>query len=344
VIPAILGLARALHFAGEATKEQTLGSQLSIATAINSVVESEKASPNIRSAIQKAAHTTGVDFSYLMKKASQESSFNPTAKATTSSAMGLFQFTSQTWLHMIKDYGDHHGLGDYADQITKNANGSLSVSDPAAKQAILALRKDPHISAVMAGELDKENAAYLEQKVGGKIGDTELYLAHFLGANGAARFIREMRKNPSAAAATVLPSAAQANNSVFYTKAGEARSVSQIYQKFAQKFEGAGATRMASAVKNSTSEASLAVSTHAASNIASFIPKNTAATQTTTDIAQELRSLTKQTVASTSSSLFSAMVIGQVQDTKFDVSPLGVFTQAAENKRKNAYAAAVALG
>ncbi|MGB9153421.1 MAG: transglycosylase SLT domain-containing protein, partial [Alphaproteobacteria bacterium] len=62
-------------------------------------------SSGVMQAIQNAATRTGVDFSYLLKKASQESGFDPTAKASTSSASGLFQFTKQTWLHMVKQYG-----------------------------------------------------------------------------------------------------------------------------------------------------------------------------------------------------------------------------------------------
>ena len=57
-----------------------------------------RASPDVASAIQKASARTGVDFKYLVAQAGQESSFKPDAKASTSSATGLYQFIESTWL------------------------------------------------------------------------------------------------------------------------------------------------------------------------------------------------------------------------------------------------------
>jgi hypothetical protein len=326
-----------------------LGTPISTANAINSIVDqsdSTSVASRIVSAIQSASTKTGVDFSYLMNKASQESSFDPSAKATTSSATGLFQFTSQTWLHMVKTYGDQYGLGNYAAQITADADGHLSVSNSAARQAILALRKDPSISAEMAGELDKENAAALEQKVGGKIGGTELYLAHFLGAGGASNFIHKMRSNPQVAAADVLPTAAAANPSVFYTKSGEPRSLQQIYQHFAQKFDS-GSTRMASVTPKASTVLpySVASSSQIAINLASMMPTANAATTQATSAANMTSTLRSQstaggmTLASADSSLFNTMVLGQVQKNGLSAtSALAAFNQAG-GKKKNPYLA-----
>lgn len=314
-----------------------MGSQISAAGAINSVLEQadvRSASPHVLTAIQSASLKTGVNFSYLVQKASQESSFDPTAKATSSTATGLFQFTSQTWLHMIKDYGSQYGLGQYAAKIEKGADGRLSVSDTATRQAILALRKDPQISAEMAGELDKENAAVLEKKVGGKIGATELYLAHFLGANGASRFIKEMRSNPKTAAADVMPTAAGANRSVFYSKSGEARSLQQIYQKFAQKFEKSD-TQVASLTSrvraaSGASAMNAPVNSELSINVAKLLPTDTGASDNSvlkkgTDMA-----------SLNSSSLFDAMVYGQIQNTGLGAtSPSAALDLYGNNKKKN---------
>jgi hypothetical protein len=206
----------------------------------------------ITQAIKQASARTGVDFSYLLNKASQESSLNPNAKASGSSATGLFQFTTQTWLQTVKNYGSQFGLGQYANDISVGSNGVAHVSDPAAKQAILNLRKDPTVSAEMAGELDKQNMNALQSDVGGNIGPTELYLAHFLGASGASDFLNKLKTQPNASAANILPQAADANPSVFYDKSGAPKSVSQIYQQFAQKFDNppeipGGMTMVASA-------------------------------------------------------------------------------------------------
>ena len=209
-------------------------------------------SQRVTQAIKQASAKAGVDFAYLVNNASQESGLNPTAKAKTGTATGLFQFVEQTWLRMVKNYGDKYGLSAAADNITIGSDGVARVKDQQTKQAILALRKDPQASACMAAELTNENKEALECKTGGKVGSTELYLAHFLGAGGAADFISTMRANPNAKAADVLPEAAASNQGVFYDKSGQPQTLAQVYQKFAQKFShtqdvAAGPTQLASA-------------------------------------------------------------------------------------------------
>jgi soluble lytic murein transglycosylase-like protein len=52
-------------------------------------------------AIQRAASATGADFNYLLGTAMRESSLKPGAKASSSSATGLYQFVDQTWLGRV---------------------------------------------------------------------------------------------------------------------------------------------------------------------------------------------------------------------------------------------------
>ena len=56
----------------------------------------------VLAAIRLASKRTGVEFSFLMELAATESSFNPQAKASTSTAVGLYQFKEDTWLDTIK--------------------------------------------------------------------------------------------------------------------------------------------------------------------------------------------------------------------------------------------------
>jgi hypothetical protein len=101
-------------------------------------------------AVEKAASATGADFSQLMQKASTESGFNASAKSSNSSATGLFQFIDSTWLGMVKEHGAQLGLGKYADQIHIK-DGKPCVANCSVKNTILNLRKNPEISAMMAG-------------------------------------------------------------------------------------------------------------------------------------------------------------------------------------------------
>jgi hypothetical protein len=118
-----------------------------------------------------------------------ESNLNPAAQATTFSAHGLYQFIDQTWLATLKNAGPAHGYGQYADAITVSADGRYEVADPNQRAAIMRLRNDPAVSATMAGAFTQANAAQLAAGIGRQPSEGELYIAHFLGSDGAAKLI-----------------------------------------------------------------------------------------------------------------------------------------------------------
>ena len=193
----------------------------------------DRAGEKIAGAIKVASEKTGVDFSYMMQQAQVESSFKANAKASTSSATGLYQFIDSTWLQMVNKYGDKHGLGDLAAQISDSGK----VASKAVKKEILALRNDPQICSIMAGELAAENKSYLQSCTKADIGSTELYLAHFMGPGSASKFINAMDKSPTAKAADLFPTAADANKNIFYAANGKPRSLSEVYSLFDKKFQ-----------------------------------------------------------------------------------------------------------
>lgn len=211
-----------------------------------------EAAPRVISAIKAAATRTGVNFAYLMEQAAAESGFNPKAGTKTSSAKGLYQFIESTWLRMVRDHGAKHGLGKYAEMIGDNGK----VSSPQARREILALRNDPDKAAVMAAELAADNREYLEKYSGlkpGEIGATELYLAHFLGAGGAAAFLKGQKDNPLANAADLFPQAARANRNVFYdARTGQGRTLAGVYDFFAKKFSISNGEDVRVAAKKTT--------------------------------------------------------------------------------------------
>src|SRR5580692_7178090 len=168
------------------------------------------AGSTVTGAIRQASAATGTSFNYLLATAQVESGLNPQAGASTSSARGLFQFIEQTWLGTIKQSGAQLGYGRYADAITKTSSGHYQVSDPAMRAEILKLRNDPTANAVMAGAFTKANADYLATKLGRQPSEGELYIAHFLGAGGAARLISLAAANPNAKATDYFQNAANA--------------------------------------------------------------------------------------------------------------------------------------
>src|SRR3954471_11116771 len=222
----------------------------------------------VAGAIKQAASTTRTSFEYLLATAKMESNFNPSAKASTSSARGLFQFIDQTWLGTVKEAGSQLGYGNYADAITRSASGSYSVSDPAARRAILGLRDDPVASAAMAGVLTQSNSFKLTGKIGRRPSDGELYMAHFMGVGGSAKLIANAEDNPRASGARLFPNAAAANRSIFYERGGRARSVSEVYSVLTQRYASAAnspATRTAMASVGVTPASKVAAAAAAAS-------------------------------------------------------------------------------
>lgn len=179
--------------------------------------------PQVHSAIARAAQATGVDFAYLLGEARLESSLNPNARAATSSAAGLYQFTGGTWLQTLDRHGGAHGLGWAGDAISGGR-----VTDPAQRGAIMDLRYDPDAAALMAGELANDNRLVLTGVLGREPDAGELYLAHFLGAGGASQFLTALQSDPGQSAAALLPAAANANRTIFYDSAGAPRSLGEV--------------------------------------------------------------------------------------------------------------------
>lgn len=200
----------------------------------------------ISSAIREAASVTGVDFGFLFKQAKIESGLNNDAKASSSSASGLFQFTRGTWLKVIADHGASAGLSSEAAALN---NGSAS---PAYEKQILDLRNNPDISAKMAAHYAVDNVNALKAQGIEVKTPTDLYLAHFLGSGGAAKFLTGLKNDPDAPASTALPGAASANKSIFYAD-GKSKSFADIYQHFSKAFDAepaatAKSTQIAKAV------------------------------------------------------------------------------------------------
>jgi hypothetical protein len=183
--------------------------------------------------IVKASDVTGADPVYMMALADKESSFIPANKASTSSAEGLFQFISSTWLQMVRTYGAKHGLAAEAEAI-QSVKGKLQVADAAARDRILRLRRDPYLSALMAGEMMKRDRALIEKKIGRQLDRSEYYLAHFLGADSASKLMALVDDGSSQSASKTFPAAAKANKSLFYAKDGKKTrnlSVAEVYSK-----------------------------------------------------------------------------------------------------------------
>jgi hypothetical protein len=184
-------------------------------------------------AITRGAEASGADPVYMMALADKESSFIPHNRATTSSAEGLFQFITGTWLEAIRSFGAKHGYGAEAAAIS-TIDGQLTVADEKMREHILGLRRNPYVSALMAGELKIRDTATLEEKLGRKISRSEFYLSHFFGVDRARKFMNLVDAKPKQSASRVFPAAAKANKALFFAKAGRKTrqlTVAEVYEK-----------------------------------------------------------------------------------------------------------------
>jgi len=151
---------------------------------------------------------------YLKKIAMVESGGKADAKAKTSSASGLFQFTEGTWNQMTKQMGKNYTLQD---------------------------RFDPKKAAEVAAYFTSQQKSQLEKGTGQSASEADLYMAHFLGAGGATRFLNALRANPDGPASDGAdPKQVQANASIFYDKKGDIRSLQQVYDLMSNKVSKAG--------------------------------------------------------------------------------------------------------
>ncbi len=185
-------------------------------------------------AIARAAERTGADFGYLLAQARLESSLDPDARARTSSAAGLYQFIDSTWLETLDRHGASFGFAGASAAIERQG-GRARVIDPSLSQAIMGLRFDAEASALMAGALAEDNRATLAPLLGRNPDPAELYLAHFLGAGGATKFLTALAADPDAPAAALFPAPAAANRSIFYGSGGAPRSLAGVMELFRGK-------------------------------------------------------------------------------------------------------------
>lgn len=206
-----------------------------------------------------AGDRNGVDFDYLLQTAIRESSLNPEAKAQSSSATGLFQFLESTWLQVMKEQGPRLGYEQYAQQIQRNAQGEYYVADPTAKADILKLREDPQIASDLAAAFTKSNGDYLQARFGRMPSAGELYIAHFLGAQGAEKMFTAGLADPDQVAADLFPRQAAANRTIFYAD-GHARTIREVYRVLVSKHE-AGDTNVNFAAQQMAGDSAAPVNT-----------------------------------------------------------------------------------
>lgn len=145
-------------------------------TAISSKNYAASQPVNVSEAIQKAAEATGVDKDYLVKAAYRESRFDASARNSTSTAAGLFQFTNDTWHRSISAFGRKYGLD--------HRNADIN---------------NPEHNALMAAELALDNYNRIKE-IANKAGispKVAMYLAHHFGSGDSRVYLKNYMLDPN---------------------------------------------------------------------------------------------------------------------------------------------------
>jgi hypothetical protein len=151
--------------------------------------------------------------------AAKESSFNPKAKAPTSSATGLYQFLDGTWRGGINDKGQKYT--GVIQQYGKKYGLDLSNAS----------RLDPEHSTLMAAEYLKAN---IKQIKGVKPNPniTDAYLTHFLGPGGAKKLLSA---NPDDPASKHFDNDVISANGKIFMGNGRVRTIREVYDVIASQ-------------------------------------------------------------------------------------------------------------
>lgn len=146
---------------------------------------------------------------YYQKVAKAESGGNPKAQNPYGSALGLYQFTNSSFNHLNQKYKLGYKPED---------------------------RTDPKKSEKLMELFTKDNENYLRPRIGRDLNDADRYMAHFLGAQGAEKFLTTYHRNPNTPISSVMnQKALDSNRSVVYNKDGSLKTVGDVYGWAAKK-------------------------------------------------------------------------------------------------------------
>ena len=154
---------------------------------------------------RQVSNEYSVSYELLSKMADIESNFRPNAKASTSSAKGLYQIINSTenWLREICDIE-----GDIFDPLTNTRLGACLI---------------------------QHNTKYFRRKMKREPNFTELYILHFYGGYTGLKFIRLVKSKGSDLAYKHFRRESRANPNIFFKRARKPRKLIEVMELFRNK-------------------------------------------------------------------------------------------------------------
>ena len=179
----------------------------------------------------------GAEPALLLAIAAQESSLDPKAASTRSTARGLMQFTRDTWLEAVHRHGARHGVGHLSRHLVRGEDGRITAARPHVIEQVLKLRDNPRLATALAAERLAHAQRTLEVRLGRPANATDLYLVHLLGQTGGERLLRIHAERPATQLRDAVGAAAIAANPELFGRAKAGMTVAQAYRELGGRLE-----------------------------------------------------------------------------------------------------------
>jgi len=109
----------------------------------------------VAATLRFASQQAGMDHDTYMTRLTQTGGIVTGSDRSGLQRESLFKFTVPTWLYLMKQHGDKHGFGFFADRITLHETDTATiatVTDANVLRQIISLRQNPRVSAIMGAE------------------------------------------------------------------------------------------------------------------------------------------------------------------------------------------------
>lgn len=146
--------------------------------------------------------------------------------------------TDEAWLQSLREFGAAAGYGALAGRIFATSSGRVYVPVGADRHAIRALKQNVGAVSRIVTAATRARSERLAALLGRPALLSELYIAHLLGTDRAARLLAKSARQPRTPAAELMPEAALAHPAVFFVS-GRLATSAETVRKLSSAFEAA---------------------------------------------------------------------------------------------------------